>query len=78
MERCPIFYGSQVPPGDYECLDCGHVLTLTERGALPPCNKASGELRHTKMAWCLAEGETAPEDSSPYPYPRPTSSHPNG
>jgi hypothetical protein len=66
MRKFCFPYGADAPPGRFECLDCGYVLALPDRSELPPCHKASGELRHTKRAWVRFRG-TPTEDLSPYP-----------
>lgn len=66
MQKQRFSYGADAGPGRFECLDCGFVLTLQSRTELPPCHKASGELRHVKRAWTRFRG-TQSEGLSPYP-----------
>lgn len=58
-DRAP--YGSDVAAGTYECVDCGHEITVQSVTSLPPCPKFNDS--HTKKEWkCLSGRGDAKND----------------
>lgn len=62
-KKC-IPYGSDVSAGEFKCVDCGHVITVTSVSSLPPCNKKG--CPGIEKCWeCLSGQGDAVND--PYP-----------
>lgn len=60
-----IPYGSDVSAGQFECADCGYILTITSVPSLPPCPMIRSRPHILKCWKCLSGQGDAPED--PYP-----------
>ena len=68
MQKDYVPYGSDVAPGTYECVDCGHQYSNQAKTSMPPCPQFR-KTAHVVNGWKILTGQgDAPND----PYPQKT------
>jgi hypothetical protein len=65
MQKNYVPYGSDVSPGTYECVDCGHQYSNQAKSSMPPCPQLR-KTAHALHGWKILTGQG---DASKDPYP---------
>ncbi|EJN21594.1 MULTISPECIES: hypothetical protein [unclassified Pseudomonas] len=65
MQKDYVPYGSDVSPGTYECVDCGHQYSNQAKTSMPPCPQFR-KTAHALNGWKILTGQG---DAIKDPYP---------
>lgn len=65
MQKDYVPYGSDVSPGTYACVDCGHEYSNQAKTSMPPCPQIR-KTPHTRHDWKILTGQG---DAAIDPYP---------
>ncbi|MGF6111107.1 hypothetical protein HKK52_21525 [Pseudomonas sp. ADAK2] len=65
MQKDYVPYGSDVSPGTYECVDCGHQYSNQAKTSMPPCPQLR-KTAHISHGWKILTGQG---DAVIDPYP---------
>jgi len=68
MQKDYVPYGSDVSPGTYACVDCGHEYSNQGKTSMPPCPQFR-KTAHTRHGWRILTGQG---DAVADPYPEKT------
>jgi hypothetical protein len=66
MQKDYVPYGSDVSPGTYECVDCGHQYSNQAKTSMPPCPQFR-KTAHVLNGWKILTGQG---DAGNDPYPQ--------
>ncbi|WP_025112712.1 hypothetical protein [Pseudomonas sp. H1h] len=56
MQKDYVPYGSDVSPGTYECVDCGHQYSNQAKTSMPPCPQFR-KTAHLLNGWKILTGQ---------------------